>query len=79
MNIDKNRLQSLGRLMAMGAAADDALVTVKDIALLSSRGVISVRRDVKRGLLPKPIVLGPQTHRWRLGDVRAYLKGELNQ
>ena len=63
------------RLAALSSLPPDALVSAKELSFLSSRSRTSIWRDVKRRRLPKPIAIGPQTRRWRLADVRAYLSG----
>lgn len=54
---------------------DSALLDVKEIRYLAGRSPASIWRDVKRGRLPRPISIGPNSSRWRAADVRAYLKG----
>lgn len=54
---------------------DTALLDVQTIAVLACRSRASIWRDVNTGRLPKPIAIGPQTRRWRVSDVRAYLNG----
>lgn len=63
------RLESLSNMPA------EALVSAKELSLLSGRSRASLWRDVQRGRLPKPIAIGSQTRRWRVADVRAYLNG----
>ena len=63
------RLESLTNMPA------EALVSAKELSLLSGRSRASIWRDVRAGRLPKPIAIGPQARRWRLADVRAYLNG----
>ena len=55
---------------------DDALLDVRDVGILASRSRASIWRDVRDGRLPEPIAIGPQARRWRVADVRAYLKGD---
>jgi predicted DNA-binding transcriptional regulator AlpA len=54
---------------------DAALVDVHTIAALAKRSRASLWRDVQSGRLPPPVAIGPKTRRWRVADVRAYLKG----
>jgi predicted DNA-binding transcriptional regulator AlpA len=54
---------------------ETALISVHEITALACRSRASIWRDVKAGRLPKPIAIGPQARRWRVADVRAYLKG----
>jgi len=55
---------------------DDALLDVRDVGILASRSRASLWRDVKSGRLPQPIAIGG-AKRWRVEDVRAYLKGDV--
>ena len=54
----------------------DAFVDVKVVCALLNRSPSSTLRDVKAGLLPPPIKIGPNSTGWRVGDVRQRLKGE---
>ena len=63
------------RLEALAIMPAEALLSAKELSILSGRSRASIWRDVKVGRLPKPIAIGPQTRRWRIDDVRAYLKG----
>jgi predicted DNA-binding transcriptional regulator AlpA len=65
-----HRLESLSDLPA------GALVSARELSLLASRSRASLWRDVQAGRLPKPVAIGPQTRRWRIEDVRAYLRGD---
>jgi predicted DNA-binding transcriptional regulator AlpA len=53
-----------------------ALLDLKEIKFLSGRSSASLWRDVIRGSLPRPISIGPNSSRWRVADVRIFLKGE---
>ena len=55
---------------------DTALLTIKDISRLAGRSRTSLWRDVRAGRLPSPARIAPNTVRWRVADVRAYLCGE---
>lgn len=63
------------RLKSLTSLPVDALVSAKEICFLAGRSRASLWRDVQAGRLPRPISIGPQTRRWRVADVRAYLKG----
>jgi excisionase family DNA binding protein len=56
---------------------DLQLLTVKDLADLLRCSVYTVRRKVRLGLLPPPLVLGPRLHRWRRRDVERLTPGRL--
>jgi predicted DNA-binding transcriptional regulator AlpA len=64
------------RLDALTSLTAGALVSAKELSLLAGRSRASLWRDVQAGRLPKPVAIGPQTRRWRIEDVRAYLSGE---
>jgi len=55
---------------------DSALVDVHVVMAMAGRSRASIWRDVKAGRLPQPIAIGPKARRWRVEDVRAYLKGD---
>lgn len=59
-----------------GVLPDDALLDVRAISVLACRSRASIWRDVQAGRLPKPIAIGLQAKRWRVADIRAYLKGD---
>ena len=63
------------RLEALTSMPAEALVSAKELSILSGRSRASLWRDVKAGRLPQPIAIGPQARRWRVADVRAYLNG----
>lgn len=54
---------------------DSALIDLLTVTALASRSKASVYRDVAAGRLSKPVRVGLQSVRWRVADVRAYLKG----
>jgi len=62
-------------LSSFDGLPDTALVDVHTITALAKRSRASLWRDVKAGRLPQPVAIGPKTRRWRVEDVRAYLKG----
>ena len=64
------------RLESLSSMPAEALVSAKELSILSGRSRASLWRDVQRGRLPKPIAIGPQARRWRVADVRAYLNGD---
>lgn len=63
------------RLEALTSMPAEALVSTKELSILSGRSRASIWRDVQAGRLPQPIAIGPQARRWRLSDVRVYLNG----
>ena len=54
---------------------DTALISAKQLMLLSGRSRTSLWRDVLHEHLADPIVIGNRTVKWRVSDVRAYLTG----
>ena len=63
------------RLESLSSMPAEALVSAKELSILSGRSRASIWRDVQAGRLPQPIAIGPQARRWRVSDVRAYLNG----
>ena len=63
------------RVQHFASLPTDALMSVKDIAVLSGRSRTSLWRDVRRGILPPPVRIGLNAVRWCVGDVRQYLTG----
>ncbi|MBF9022934.1 helix-turn-helix transcriptional regulator [Roseobacter sp. HKCC-CH-9208] len=63
------------RLETLTSLPAEALVSAKELSILSGRSRASIWRDVQAGRLPQPIAIGPQARRWRVSDVRAYLNG----
>jgi predicted DNA-binding transcriptional regulator AlpA len=54
---------------------DSALINVQEISLLSGKSTATLWRDVKNNRLAAPIKIGPNSTRWRVGDVRRFLEG----
>lgn len=52
-----------------------ALLTIKDISVLSSRSPATLWREVQRKRLSPPVHLSSNAARWRASDVRVYLGG----
>lgn len=65
----------LDHLSSFDELPDTALIDVHTITALAKRSRASLWRDVQAGRLPQPVAIGPRTRRWRVADVRAYLKG----
>jgi predicted DNA-binding transcriptional regulator AlpA len=55
---------------------EDAFVDNKVVCAVCDRSASSIQRDVKAGRLAAPVKIGPNAVRWRVGDVRRFLKGE---
>lgn len=47
----------------------DPLLTAKEAAAYRRQGVSTLWRQVKQGLVPKPIYITPRSPRWRLSDL----------
>jgi predicted DNA-binding transcriptional regulator AlpA len=54
---------------------DTAFIDLKVVSVICDRSPSSIQRDVKEGRLASPIKIGPNAVRWRVGDVRRFLKG----
>ena len=66
------------RLCNFDEFPDSLLLSTTEVMFLSGRSRTSIWRDVIRGSLAESVRLGPQTVRWRVGDVRQFLKGDCN-
>ena len=55
---------------------DDALLTVKSVAVLVTFSARKIWRDVAAKLFPQPIKLGPKTTRWWKSEILRFLRGE---
>ena len=64
-----NRLSDFARLPS------NALISAKELTLLSGRSRTSLWRDVLRGSLAEPVKIGNHTVKWRVADVRQFLNG----
>lgn len=53
------------------ATAPDPLLMAEEAAAERGCGLSTFWRDVKRGLLPPPIYVGPRMPRWRQSELRA--------
>jgi predicted DNA-binding transcriptional regulator AlpA len=65
----------IDRISLFDKLPDNALADVFEIHVLSGRSIPSLWRDVQEGRLASPIKLGPNSTRWRVGDVRLFLEG----
>ncbi len=64
------------RIAAFDILPNDALLDLKTVMALSCRSKSSIYRDIAAGRLSKPVCIGSQAVRWRVGHVREYLAGE---
>jgi len=55
---------------------DDALTDIRVVCALRGRSLASSRRDVAPGRLAPPVRVGARSARFRVGNVRASMKGE---
>jgi predicted DNA-binding transcriptional regulator AlpA len=65
----------LERVRTFTQLPTEALVNVDVVSALAHRSKPSIWRDVNEGRLASPIKIGPNSTRWRAGDVRRYLNG----
>ena len=63
------------RVQLFETLPDTALMSVREISLLSGKSTATLWRDVEDGRLPKPMKIGPKSTRWRAKDVRVFLSG----
>ncbi len=54
---------------------DSALIDVKTVAAVLGRSPSSIWRDARTGKLAAPLKTGPNSTRFRVGEIRAYLSG----
>ncbi len=52
---------------------DDPLISAREAAKETGRGLSTFWRDVKAGRLPKPIYVNPRSPRWRLSELKSAL------
>ncbi len=68
-------MSDFDRIAAFEQLPNSALLTLKEIVALSGRSKTSIWRDIESQRLPRPIAIGLNASRWRVADVRSYLKG----
>ncbi len=56
---------------------DEALASIKTVAAITEEGVSTIWRKAKTDPNLKPIKLGNRCTRFRVGGVRAYMRGEV--
>ena len=64
------------RVQNFSKLPDRALLSVKEICLLTGRSRSSIWRDVKSKRLPKPVNIGANSVRWSVSIVREFLCGQ---
>ena len=69
------RLKTESRLSDFARLPSNALISAKELTLLSGRSRTSLWRDVTRGSLADPVKIGNRTVKWRVADVRQFLNG----
>lgn len=69
----KRQHQVRERIAAFPTFPDDALIDPHTVAGLLSCSVETIKRRVRAKQFPPPLVLTPNTHRWRAGDIRRVL------
>jgi prophage regulatory protein len=70
----KDMTKELEEKMQRKIVRDDWLLDYNDLARALNLSKMTVYRMVKRGDLPKPIQLSPQTVRWRADDIKSWIK-----
>ena len=74
---EKSPKKRLPDVSHFDALPDAALIAVKALAVVLGKGVSTAWRDVHNDPdFPKPIRLSPGCTRFRVGDVRAYLRNK---
>lgn len=63
------------RISGFDEMSDSALLIVQELVALGIGSPATIWRDVHSGRLAAPIKIGPKRTRWRVGDVRQFLKG----
>jgi predicted DNA-binding transcriptional regulator AlpA len=63
------------RVQQFDMLPDSALMNVGEVSLLSGKSIATLWRDVQAERIAHPIKIGPNSTRWRVGDVRRFLKG----
>ena len=66
------------RLDHFNKLPDEALLSSREVSLITGRSRTSLWRDVMRGSLADPVKIGPHTVKWRVSDVRLFLNGGSN-
>jgi predicted DNA-binding transcriptional regulator AlpA len=77
-SIQKTQSRVIDRISVFDNLPASALMNISEISALACRSNASIWRDVKAGLLPEALKIGPGSSRWLVGDVRRYLKGEVS-
>tara|TARA_B100000780_G_scaffold114405_1_gene80176 strand:- start:213 stop:455 length:243 start_codon:yes stop_codon:yes gene_type:complete len=73
--MNKQPLKVKDRLNNFDQLPHNALLSAREVCLLSGRSRTSLWRDVIRGSLADPIKIGSHTVKWRVSDVRQFLNG----
>ena len=63
------------RLDHFNKLPDEALLSSREVSLITGRSRTSLWRDVARGSLADPVKIGSHTVKWRVGDVKTFLNG----
>ena len=73
--MEETQAPSALRIKHFSQLPDKALLSAKEVVFLSGRSRTSLWRDVQRGLLAKPVKLGPNAVRWTVSDIKSFLEG----
>lgn len=69
-------MTALNRLQHFETLPDAALLSAREVVALTGRSRSSLWRDVRSHRLPPPLKIGPNTSRWRCGDIRNFMLGD---
>lgn len=70
---DKAKARTAASVKAFTDLPDDALVRCAVVCGLLDFSRATLGRKLQARQLPQPHVMGPNVHRWRVGDLRSYL------
>ena len=73
--MNTQQVKNRDRLSDFARSPSNALISAKELILLSGRSRTSLWRDVTRGSLAEPVKIGNRTVKWRVADVRQFLNG----
>lgn len=62
--------------LAVAASCDDALLRRHTVEALSGLARTPLMNKVRGGEFPAPVRLSTKVHRWRAGDVKAWLRAQ---
>ncbi len=75
--MDISLAEQIAARSAIAAASDDLLLTRDELAIVLGMSPGGVTNAVTQGRLPTPVRLFTMSPRWRLGDIRAFIKSRV--